>query len=228
MKIVGLEKLSLVDYDENISCTIFLQGCNFRCGFCHNKSLVIGDNKEMPQEEIFEYLNSRKGILDAVVITGGEPTLNEQLIDLISKIKSLGFKVKLDTNGTNPTQLKQLINLNLIDYVAMDIKSSLDNYTNVTKCSKNLIPAVEESINILINSNIESEFRTTLLAEIHDINEIKQIAKTIQGCNKYRLQKYIDSEHCIENIFTPVDKEKALLFKEELLKSLKDVDLRSY
>ena len=170
----GIEKLSLVDFDGYVSCTLFTGGCNYRCPFCHNSPL-IKNQPTIDMEEIFSYLNKRKKMIDAVVITGGEPTLHNELPNVIAQIRELGFKIKLDTNGTNPKMLKELIDNKLIDYVAMDIKSSFDNYHVVTGVSNPLLNNVKESIHILKTSDIDFEFRTTLVKEYHDLDAINQI-----------------------------------------------------
>ena len=162
----GIEKLSLVDFDGYISCTLFTSGCNYRCPFCHNSPLI----KEQPSlnmEEILNYLSLRKKMLDAVVITGGEPTLHKELPSVLKQIKDLGYIIKLDTNGTNPKMLKELIDKKLIDYVAMDIKASSNCYSLVTGVINPFLDNIKESINILKTSNINFEFRTTLVKEFH-------------------------------------------------------------
>ena len=161
MKISGLQKVSLVDYDGQISATIFTSGCNFACPFCHNSGLVKGIEPEIPTGEILEYLTKRKNVLTAVCISGGEPTLHKDLPELIAKIKSLGYLVKLDTNGTNLSMLKYLVDNQLIDYIAMDIKNSLDNYNNTTGTDKDF--NIKETIDYIMSCGIDYEFRTTLL-----------------------------------------------------------------
>ena len=228
MDFVGLEKLSLVDYDEKIACTLFMEGCNFRCPFCHNAQLVNKTNNNIiPWDDVLAFLNRRKGIMDAVVITGGEPTLMDDLEDKIIQIKKIGYEVKLDTNGTNPKLIKKLVNKNLIDYIAMDIKGSLDNYNDVSGTNVNL-KNIQETISFLINSNIDYEFRTTLIEEFHDIDTIEKIGKMICGAKKYRLQKFIDSDTCIKRGLHPVSKENALQMKDVLSKYINDIELRSY
>lgn len=195
MRICGLQKLTLLDYEGELAATIFTQGCEFRCPFCHNSSLII-ENKNLEfikEEEILDFLQGRFGKIDAVCITGGEPLLQKDLIEFIKKIKSIGYKVKLDTNGYLPDKLKEIINLNLIDYVAMDIKNSLTKYP-LTAGIKDLdINRIKESIAILKKSNVPYEFRTTVVKEFHNADDFNEIAKLIKGTKKYYIQNYVDS-----------------------------------
>lgn len=227
-KFVGMEKLSLVDYEGKLACTLFTKGCNFKCVFCHNSSLVFGCNlNEIDDEVVFDYLKKRKNQLDAVVITGGEPTLMSTLKDKIIKIKHLGYLVKLDTNGTNPDVIKELHEQNLIDYIAMDIKSSLIKYPLITDtkvCCEN----IKKSINYIINNFKDYEFRITLIDEFHDFEDIKQMVKLINGADKLYLQCFIDNGNCIKKGLNKVDIEKVLNYKKYLEKYVKKVELRNY
>ena len=209
MKIVGFEKLSLVDYDGYTACTLFTGGCNFLCPFCHNGTLVTeaGELAAFSQEDIFEYLRRRLGILEGVVITGGEPTLHKDLPDLIAKIKALGYKVKLDSNGTNPQMLRTLIEGGLIDYVAMDIKSSPAGYPLATGVPFN--EKVRESVLLLKENKVPYEFRTTLVEGLITKQDIEEIAKWIAGAKLYVLQKFVDREGCIQHGLQEVPKEVA-------------------
>lgn len=227
-KFVGIEKLSLVDYEGKLACTLFTKGCNFKCVFCHNSSLVFDYNlNEIDDEVVFDYLKKRKNQLDAVVITGGEPTLMPTLKDKIIKIKHLGYLVKLDTNGTNPDVIKELHEQNLIDYIAMDIKSSLIKYPLITD-TKVDCENIKESINYIINNFKDYEFRITLIDEFHDFEDIKQIAKLINGADKLYLQCFIDNGNCIKKGLNKVDIEKVLNYKKYLEKYVKKVELRNY
>ena len=228
-KFVGIEKLSLVDYEGKLACTLFTNGCNFKCPFCHNSSLVIKDNYSyIEDEEILSYLQKRTKQLDAVVITGGEPTLMPNLIEKIKEIKKLGYLVKLDTNGSNPEIIKQLVENKLIDYIAMDIKNSLNKY-NITTGIENInIDKIKQSIEYIMNCGIDYEFRTTLVKEFHNENDIKEISLLIKGAKKYFLQCFVDRGECIKENLHKVDKEKALYFKSLLKESIKNVNLRGY
>lgn len=223
----GMEKLSLVDFDGYLACTLFTGGCNYRCPFCHNSPL-IDMQSPLEFEEILKFLNSRKKMLDAVVITGGEPTLHPILPDVIKKIKELGFKIKLDTNGTNPTMLKELIDNKLIDYVAMDIKTSLNNYHIVTGTVNPLLDKVKESINILKTSGIDYEFRTTLVKEYHTEEEIYKIKELLVDAKKLYLQKFVLRETCLNQNLNEVDKDTANNYKTILESAIKQVYLRGY
>lgn len=229
-KFIGMEKLSLVDYEGKLACTLFTAGCNFKCSFCHNSGLVINPefNNEIEDEVILDYLTKRKKQIDAVVITGGEPTLMPNLELKIKKIKELGFLVKLDTNGTNPDIVKTLVNKNLIDYIAMDIKIGPTKYPLITGIDTVNIQKIKESTNFIMNSGIDYEFRTTLVNEFHELNDIKEMEYFIKGAKKLYLQCFIDNGHCINKGLSKVDKNKALLFKEELEKFVDQVNLRNY
>ncbi len=229
MDFVGLEKLSLVDYDEHIACTLFTSGCNFKCSFCHNGPLVINPrlNIPIPFSEILAYLKKREGILDGVVISGGEPTLMDDLKDKIIQIKNLGYDIKLDTNGTRPEIIKQLLDAKLINYIAMDIKSSLLKYSDITDSFVNL-DKIKQSIALIMNSGIDYEFRTTLIKEFHDLEDIKKIGELIKGAKKYRLQKFVDREGVINHQLHEVDFDTALTFVRALTSYCDDVELRGY
>ncbi len=224
MKICGLEKLSLVDFDNYVACTLFVEGCNFRCPFCHNAPLVIFDqNVEIDQDEIFAFLEKRKKTIDGVCISGGEPTLYPDLPDFIKKVKAFGYKIKLDTNGTNPKMLESLINGGLIDYVAMDVKSSIDGYYDASLCTEKQLENVLKSVEILKENKIAYEFRTTLVKNLHSFDEILGIAKIVEGCPKYFLQKYIYNENCIGGKFEEVDNQTAITY----CKALRDMGINA-
>lgn len=199
MHIVGLMKTTLLDYPGKVASTIFTGGCNFRCPYCHNGDLVLKASSITPYslDEIFAHLNKRKGSLGGVCITGGEPTLQSDLTDFIKKIKSLNLSVKLDTNGTNPKMLRLLLEEHLIDYVAMDIKHSKNKY-NVIACMNNFdIAPICESAELLISSDIDYEFRTTVVKEYHTYDDFKDIGEWIGGSKNYFLQPYKESEQVI-------------------------------
>ncbi|MFA5503021.1 MAG: anaerobic ribonucleoside-triphosphate reductase activating protein [Bacilli bacterium] len=227
---VGLEKLSLVDYDNKVSCILFKQGCNFRCPFCHNSSLVtrLKENTEIPFEEILAYLRKRKGVLDAVVISGGEPTLDLGLKDEIKKIKEIGYLIKLDTNGTHPEVIKDLLENNLLDYIAMDIKNSFEKYPSTIGVDNYEKEKILQSIDLIINSKIDYEFRTTLIEEFHSLEDMNKIGEIIKGAKKFYLQKFIDHETNIEQGLRSVTKENALIYKSVLSKYVESVELRGY
>ena len=191
MKICGIQKVTLLDFPGHVACTIFLGGCNFNCPYCHNSSLIRNNlaDEILTKEELYEYLTRRKGLLDGVAITGGEPLLHNEIVYLIKSIKNLGYKVKLDTNGSFPEKLKQVIDEKLVDYVAMDIKNTLEKYPLTIGCNTD-ISKVTESINILINSDIEYEFRTTVVKDYHTIDDFHKIGEMIKGAKRYFIQSY--------------------------------------
>ncbi len=201
MLIGGFQKESLIDYPGKICSIVFTVGCNFRCPYCHNSELVLPEkikNVQLYSEDyIFNYLEKRKGLIDAVEITGGEPTLQKDLPDFIKKVKSMGFLVKLDSNGTNPNMLKYLIESKLIDYVAMDVKAPLERYEEIanTKFDVNLI---KESINIIMNSGLDYEFRTTAYPKLK-LDDFIGIAKLIKGAKNYYIQQF-DNKSTLANI----------------------------
>ena len=195
MDVKGFIDISFVDWDEKISSVLFIPSCNFRCPFCHNVNLVLCPEKleTIPFEDIEDQLKRHKGWTDGVCITGGEPTIHSSLPELCSKIKKMDFLVKLDTNGTNPIMLKELMDRKLVDYVAMDIKSPLtaEKYSKATGVNaESLLENVKESIRLLMESSIDYEFRTTVVPTIHDVEDIEQICRSLKGCRKYVLQKF--------------------------------------
>ena len=224
----GMEKLSVVDFDNKVSCTLFTNGCNFKCPFCHNSSLVLSKVPPLDFNVILDYLKTRKNIIDAAVITGGEPTLLDGLKEKIIEIKKLGFLIKLDTNGTNPACLQELINEKLIDYVAMDIKNGPTNYAKTIGLTSYDLTNIKKSIDILKKGTIDYEFRTTLVKEFHSQSDMKEIRNLILGSKKYYLQQFINRDECICHTLHEVDKKTA----EEYLKIIGDavsyVALRGY
>ena len=206
IKIGGLQKLSLVDYPNNVASTIFTSGCNFKCPYCHNKDLVFvpSNTNYYEVDEIMNHLIKRKNILSGVVISGGEPLLHNGLIELIYQIKELGFKIKLDTNGYYPDQLLKILNTGQIDYVAMDIKNSKSKYAETAGVNQEAfnINMICDSIDIIMNSNVDYEFRTTITNELHSIEDIKEIAQWIKGANSFYLQAYVSSKNVINPMFT--------------------------
>lgn len=230
MNICGFEKFSLVDYDNYVTCTVFTKGCNFVCPFCHNSSLVLKDKfaENIPEEDVFSYLQKRKGMVDAVCVSGGEPTLQPDLKDFIKKVKSMGFRVKLDSNGTKPELLKELIDEKLVDYVAMDIKNSLGKYAQTVGLNTINLNPITKSIELLKNSGIDYEFRTTLIKEYHTQSDIEQIAELIKGAKNYALQKFVDNGECITHNLTEVDKETVDSYVEIVKPFVQNVKVRGY
>ena len=196
MRLGGVQKLTLLDFPEHVACTVFTLGCNLRCPFCHNASLVVPERAlpdEMPEAAFFDFLQSRKKVLDGVCITGGEPLLQPDIVDFIKKIRALGFAVKLDTNGTLPHVLKPILDEKLVDYVAMDVKNSPARYAETVGVPGFDVRKIEESLALLRASGIPFELRTTVVAELHDDTAIQDIGGWIAGDQKYFLQSFADS-----------------------------------
>ena len=191
MQLGGLQKMTLLDFPGKVACTVFLQGCNFRCPFCHNPPLLTGQG-QISEEEFFSFLKKRSGLLDGVAVTGGEPLMQPELPHFLEEIKRLGFSVKLDSNGSYPTQLKQLLQNGLIDYVAMDIKNSPEKY-ELTAGAKGILPAVEQSAWILMEGSVPYEFRTTVVKELHEASDFHAIGQWLKGARAYYLQCFVDS-----------------------------------
>jgi pyruvate formate lyase activating enzyme len=230
MDFSGWEKLSLLDYDDHLSTTLFMAGCDFRCPFCHNSSLVL-DPKSAPiikWADIMDYLKKRTGVLEAVVITGGEPTLMPDLEDKIKDIKALGYEVKLDTNGSHPEVVKNLVSKNLIDYLAMDIKNSPKKYPMTIGTTNVNMDKINETIDFLIHGSLRFEFRTTTIAEYHDEQDFEEIGQWIKGAKNFFIQRYIDNENCIAHGLHMVDKETATKFMKIMEKYVSHVALRGY
>ena len=198
MLIKGFQKTTLLDYPGKVASTIFTGGCNLRCPFCHNAGLVLNpnDTETIDTDTVLSYLQKRKGILDGVCITGGEPMLQPDLIPFLQKLRAMGYAIKLDTNGTYPERLRELIDKGLIDYVAMDLKNTSEKYA--VTCGLDSMPCgIEQSIDLLLGNRIDYEFRTTVVREFHTADDIENMARRIQGAKKYFLQGFIDSGNLI-------------------------------
>ena len=228
MKIFGIEKFSMVDWDGKIVCTLFASGCNFRCPFCHNSSLALADGNELDIDDIFSFLEKRKGVLDGVCISGGEPTLHPDLEDFVKEIKDMGYKVKLDTNGTNPKAVQSLVEKKLVDYVAMDIKNGPHKYATTAGVQSIALDSILQTISIVKKSSVPHEFRTTIIKEFHTEDDMKYIADLVDGCDKYVLQKYVDRDDCISHGFTPIDKDTATKWLAHFTNTAKHTSLRGH
>ncbi len=199
MNIQGLQKLTLLDYPGKVACTLFIGGCNLRCPFCHNAALVteVESTPFMTANDLFAFLKKRQGILDGVCITGGEPLIYDDTVELIKGIRELGYSVKLDTNGCFPDKLEKILNMKLVDYVAMDIKNSPQKYgLTAGRESFDLTP-IYKSIELLKSGTVDHEFRTTVVREYHTVDDIEAIAKWLAGDEKYFLQCFVDSGNTI-------------------------------
>ena len=226
MKISGIQKLTLLDFPGRVACTIFTPGCNFRCPFCHNALLVFNRTDEIPEEEVLDFLKKRAGILDGICITGGEPLLQKDIAQFIRKVRDLGYLVKLDTNGTFPELLGELLGEKLVDYVAMDIKSSRKNYHIAAGTDSVDIGKINESINLLKSSGIPHEFRTTTVKGIHTKEDFEDIADWLAGEENYFIQQYKVSDDMIGDEFESFSKEELESFREIVAKSVRNVSLR--
>lgn len=224
MRISGFNKLCLLDYPNHVACIIFTSGCNFKCSYCQNSSLIDSNEALIEESEILNYLKKRKGILEGIVISGGEPTIQKDLKSFIEKVKKIGYKVKLDTNGSNPKILKELLDNNLLDYVAMDIKSTFNSYKDIT-CTEVNIDNIEKSIEILKKSNIDFEFRTTVIKENHDINKIKKICELV-GDHNYYLQNFEDSENVLNKDLHCFPEKELISMYNTLKKDYKNIKVR--
>jgi len=229
MAIVGIDKLSLLDYEDKVSIVLFSQACNFRCPFCHNGESVLNAQSELDFDEILAYLKTRTGLVDAVVFSGGEPTLEPDLEVKIKSVKSIGFLIKLDTNGTNPVLLEKLIDEGLIDYVAMDIKNSPSLYAKTSGVTKINLDNIRKSISIIMKKAPDYEFRTTLVKEFHEHMDYDAFFELIKGAKRLYLQKFVDREGCIIKGLHDVDEMEATKLRDYLLsKGLDFVSLRGY
>ena len=227
MEFVGIDKFSLLDYDEKVSVVLFSPACNFRCPFCHNGKSVLNSNTPILFEEILEYLKSRVGLIDAVVFTGGEPTLMPELKERIKAVKELGFLIKLDTNGTNPKVIEELLNEGLLDYIAMDIKNSESMYLETAGCLQINMENIKNSIKIIENSGVNYEFRTTLVKEYHSEKSIREMADLVKGAKQLYLQKFVDREGVIKKGLHDISIEEANKFKG-ILSEVVPTELRGY
>lgn len=233
MLIAGLEKFTMIDYPNKIACIIFIYGCNFRCGFCHNPELVVDKNPlSFSEDYIFDFLKKRQKQLDAVCFTGGEPLLTLKK-DFVKKVKEMGFLVKIDTNGSNPNVLKELIDEGLVDFIAMDIKSSKEKYKTVINSNLDY-DLIKQSIQIISDSKLPHEFRTTVLERFHDADEIKKIGSELNELlktkpQKYALQGFSNQGKILDETFKDdpdVTENYLLKLKDVAQKYFKEVELR--
>lgn len=228
IRFYGLQKLTLLDYPGNMACTVFTGGCNFRCPFCHNRSLVFlnENDSEISTSDILDYLETRSKVLDGVCITGGEPLLHKGIRTFIEKVRNLGLKVKLDTNGSNFTVLKQLIDDGLVDYVAMDIKNSPEKYQETIGLQGYDLGEIEKSKNYLLENHVEYEFRTTVVKEFHDIADFENIGKWIKGARHYYLQNFEDHGTCIQEGLSEVGPDVLEQMRQTVMPYVENVEIR--
>lgn len=224
----GLQKLSLLDYPGKMACTLFTGGCNMKCPFCHNSELVFLPESmmEINQDDIDQFLDKRKGLLEGICITGGEPLIHPGLKNAIKKMKAKGYKIKLDTNGTYPGYLKELVEEGLVDYVAMDIKNAPAKYALTAGVEQLNLEAIEESMHYLMENHIPYEFRTTIVQEFHEKEDIEAIGQWIKGAQSYFLQSFENNEHVIDNRLHAERKEILEDYKNILLQYVDHVEIR--
>ncbi len=228
MVISGLMKLTLLDYPGHTACTVFTPGCNWRCPFCHNAALVLrpGEQPALDTEEFFAFLRKRRGLLDGVAVTGGEPTLHADLPDFLRRVRAEGFQTKLDTNGTNPAMLRRILEEGLVDYVAMDIKAGRDNYPAVTGTLRPGLDAVEESAAMLMAGDTPFEFRTTVVRELHTAEDFEDIARWLAGSESYFLQGFKDSGDNISGGYSAYSRQEMEAFRTILLPFIPLTEIR--
>ncbi len=229
MLILGLNKTTLLDYPEHVAATIFTGGCNFRCPFCHNKDLVFPQKTTTYSEnEILSFLKKRAGVLTGVCITGGEPTLQKDLTDFLARIKDLGYLIKLDTNGYQPDILHNLLNQKLIDYCAMDIKNSPGKYAITAGLSSCDLHRITESVSCLLSltGSFPFEFRTTLVRELHDREDMLAISEWLKGAPAYYLQSYTDSKNVITSGYHALSEQSLSEYRDICLQNIPNTQLR--
>ncbi|MCR5452678.1 MAG: anaerobic ribonucleoside-triphosphate reductase activating protein [Lachnospiraceae bacterium] len=227
MKIYGLQKMTLLDYPQKVACTVFLGGCDFRCPFCHNFELVTGGaSPVMDEEELFEFLEKRRGLLDGVVFTGGEPCLWSDLFNLIKRTKELGYLVKLDTNGYHPEPLEELLEAGLLDYVAMDIKNGIYRYKRTVGLDIIDSSKIKQSISLIMKKAPDYEFRTTVVREFHDEKSFELIGELIPGAKNYYLQAFTDRDTVPDRNLSSPTKEELEKYKKIASAYAKNVEIR--
>lgn len=228
MQIFGFNKTTLLDFPEHVACTVFTGGCNFRCPFCQNGDLVLhgGSLPVLDEEEVFGVLRKRKGILTGVCVTGGEPTLQRDLDVFLSRVKELGYLVKLDSNGYRPEVLQSLCERGLVDYFAMDIKSSPENYARTAGVKELDMGLIRESVDFIRSCGLDYEFRTTVVRELHSPGDFLSIGEWLKGCKAYFLQSYVESEGVICKEFSSYSKEELEEFVMLLKPYIDNVSLR--
>lgn len=228
MVIQGLQKLTLLDYPGKVACTVFTAGCNFRCPFCHNASLVVDTyrNQEIKQEDIFAFLKKRQGVLEGVCVTGGEPLIQADIEAFLGQVKELGYAVKLDTNGSFPDKLKSLVEKKLVDYVAMDIKNSQESYGKTIGIQDYDIRNIHRSVQYLLSGEVPYEFRTTVVQEFHRRSDFESIGRWIKGAERYYLQQFVDSGDLIQEGLHGYNKEIMQQALEVVQKYVQTAEIR--
>ena len=226
MKICGLQKLTALDYPGKVACTVFTPGCNFRCPFCHNAALVTEEPGEMDSEEIFAFLERRRGVLDGVAVTGGEPLLQPSLVDFLRRIKDMGYAVKLDTNGSLPRRLAEVMEAGLVDYIAMDIKNSPEKYAATCGVEQVDMDAIALSVELIMASGIDYEFRTTAVAELHSDTDFEAMGQMIRGAKRWFIQNFVDSGGLIGSGLSAASRESMERWRELGSAFVENVEIR--
>lgn len=228
MKIFGLQKLTLLDFPGHVACTVFTGGCNFRCPFCHNSPLVvsIAEQESYDESEILDFLEKRRGILDGVAVSGGEPLLAPRLDEFLVKIRGMGYAVKLDTNGSLPDRLVSLVERGLVDHVAMDVKNSLEKYPLTVGVENFDTAPIRESIRYLLSGKVSYEFRTTVVKQFHTEDDFRSIGPLIQGAEHYYLQQFTDKGNNIVADLDACSPEQMMVFRDIVKPYVPNVALR--
>lgn len=224
----GFQKMTMLDFPGYVACTVFTPGCNFLCPFCHNSLLVtkVNENEMYSEDEILAYLKKRKGVIDGICISGGEPLMHDDIFDFVKKVKESGMLVKIDTNGSFPDKLKKLIDSGNIDYVAMDIKNCPDKYAETIGYSDFDFSPVRKSVELLLAGKVEYEFRTTVVKEFHTTQDMVKIGELINGADKYFIQHFIETDGNIQQGLTPVDREEMENLRISVSGFVKNAELR--
>ncbi|MCM1533422.1 MAG: anaerobic ribonucleoside-triphosphate reductase activating protein [Corallococcus sp.] len=226
MKIGGIMNLTLLDFPEKVACTVFTVGCNFRCPFCHNNTLVQGNNgKQIETNEALRFLQKRKNVLEGICLTGGEPLIQQGTEDFLKQIKDMGYAVKLDTNGAFPDKLQSLVEQKLVDYVAMDVKNSRERYPQTVGCSVDMT-SICKSVEFLKSGVADYEFRTTITGNLHDEQSIEQLAKWLVGAKRFYLQKFENSGDLIDPYSVGCDEQQMRKYLEVVKKYVPTAELR--
>ncbi len=228
MVINGFQKLTILDYPGKVACIVFTPGCNFRCPFCHNAALVthVDSSFNLEIKDVLAYLKKRQGLLDGVVITGGEPLLQNGIEDFMKEVKELGYCIKLDTNGSFPEKLISIVENGLVDYVAVDIKNSKEKYGETIGVEDFDLSPIQRSIDFLLQNKVPYEFRTTVVEKFHTVDDIQDIVEWISGAHKYFLQNFVDSGDLIGEGLTAVNRQKLEEMREKARKIIENTEIR--
>lgn len=226
MKIGGLQKLTLLDYPGKVACTVFTVGCNFRCPFCHNGGMVLGvECENVAENDLLDFLRKRQKVLEGMCLTGGEPLIQPDIEDFLHKVKQLGYSIKLDTNGSNPHKLQHLVEQHLVDYVAMDVKNSEDQYAKTAGANVDLA-AIRQSVEFLKTNPCDYEFRTTVTGNYHTEKSIDEMGKWLLGAKRLYLQKFVASEHLLDHTTYGCDDKTLVRYRLILQQYVDEVHLR--